>query len=339
MSAAPPIPEIDPTDGGDLLDERIRPFATVDLAALAKQGVPSPELLCDQMLYRGALHSLAGPPDGGKSTLLGYWTVTQLAAGNAVVLLDEEAGREATVEKLLALGVEPPYLEQLAYVEFPSRRWDEADRRGLELLLDEHKPTLIGYDSSAALLSVAGRDEDRAGDVTPFYKLLLELSRTYHAAGVVLDHIPKSQQGGRYARGSGAKLATVDVAYLIDVVKPFTRQRPGLLTLTASKDRRGYLHREYEVRVEVEDGQLALNFSKAAAGDDDGLSPAARKLLAVLPEASDPLSAKQLVDRLADRFGHGLKRTTVSEALNVLASRGVADGAGDPGKEKRWWKT
>jgi hypothetical protein len=51
-----------------------------------------------------------------------------------VVLLDEEAGRELACEKLLALGAGPELLARLAYVEFPTRTWDHADRAGLAAL-------------------------------------------------------------------------------------------------------------------------------------------------------------------------------------------------------------
>src|SRR6266516_5324204 len=88
-----------------------RPFVTVDLVELATAGVPAPELLCHGLLYRGALHSLAGPPDAGKSTLLYLWLAELLAAGHPAALIDEESGREATVEKFLALGIDPAHLQ------------------------------------------------------------------------------------------------------------------------------------------------------------------------------------------------------------------------------------
>lgn len=330
----PDDPGYDPMPGED-----IRPFPRVDLAALAKNGIPEPELLCDRLLYRGGLHSLGSPPDAGKGTLFCYWTVTLLAAGHKVVLIDEEGGQEVVTEKLLALGATPEQLERLWYVEFPSRQWDEPDWKGLWALLGDWQPALVGYDSCGALLATAGKDENHGPDVTPFYRGLLRAARDFNTASVIIDHLPKNQAGSRYTRGSGAKLQIADVAYLVDAVKPFSRQQSGLLTLTVTKDRRGYLHREHEVRVEVEDGTIALNFTTVASSGADDLSPAARKLLAVLPDASSPLPSRELVDRVVVRFGHGLKRTTVSEALNVLATRGLADGAGDPGKEKRWWKT
>ncbi len=335
-----------PIGNGQAPGGEARLFPTVDLMQVAKAGIPPPELLCDGLLYRGGLHSLAGEPDSGKGTLLLYWIGTLLVAGHAVVLLDEEGGHEIVTEKLLALGVEPKHLEPrcLGYIEFPGRQWDEADRRGLWALLTERRPTLIGYDSCGALLAAAGRDEDRASDVTPFYKLLLAAAREFHAASVIIDHLPKSQTTGRYARGSGSKLQIADVGYMVDAVKPFSRNRSGLLKVACTKDRRGYIGRDasWEVRVEVEDGQIALAFAKVEAVEDGalaGLPPAARKLYAVLPDQDGALTVKALIDRFADRHGRGLKRQTASSALNQLADRRLADSLGGPGEEKRWWKT
>jgi hypothetical protein len=320
-----------------------RPFdhQIINLAQLARDGINPPDLICERLLYRGALHSLAGPPDSGKSTLLYYWAVILLAAGETVVLLDEESGREATTEKLLALGAEPDHLEHLVYVEYPGRKWDAADVRALELLLEAHRPVLVGFDSSAAFLAQALKDENAAVDVTDFYKrVLLEAARRHGTAVVILDHLGKDQVGGRYARGSGAKLATVDVGYMIDPLKLFNREQPGLLKLTVTKDRRGYLHRHHQVRVEVEDGTLAISFAKAddtTASDGAGLPPAAIKLLEVLRTAKEPLTIRMLIDRVADRYGNGLKRETASRALHTLADRGLADAADMGTFSEKYW--
>lgn len=341
-----PPDELAPTRARDRdVDERQlvepRPFPTVDLAALAEAGVPAPELLCSELLYRGGLHSLAGPPDCGKSTIAYLWLLELLAQGEAVVLVDEESGREQVVEKLLALGAEPRHLERLAYVEFPGRRWDQADRAGLRVLVDEWKPALVVFDSSAAFLTLADRDEDRAPDVTAFYKVvLLAIARESGAAVVVLDHVTKEQKGGGYARGSGAKKANVDVLFMLDPIRPFSRHQSGLLKLTVPKDRRGYLHRAFEVRVEVERGTMALTFERVeAAGLEAGLTPAAAKVLEALRTAREPLTIRSLIDRIADRHGHGLRRETVSRELNRLLEDGLVDASGEVGASKLWIAT
>jgi len=338
-------------------DDQARPFPQVDLAAVARAGVPQPQLLCGGLLYRGGLHSLTGPPDAGKSMLLYHWTLVLLGAGERVLLLDEESGREQVTEKLLALGATPQLLERLAYVEFPARLWDAADRRGLGQLVAELQPALIGVDSAGAFLAQAGLVENDAGDVTCFYKgVLLPIARDHQTAVVVLDHLTKDADNGRYARGSGAKLQLVDVALRRDPVTPFTRASSGVLTLHVTKDRRGYLDRAHEVQVAVEAGRIALAIhpETTSSGADGGgltgvdadprvqaakLPPAARKLLEAMRAAGEPQTARQLVDRVAERYHHGLQRPTVSSNLNLLAEAGLADSeAGEDTRgTKRWW--
>jgi len=341
-----------------------RPFVPVDLAELARQGIPEPDLVCHGLLYRGGLHSLAGPPDCGKSTLLYLWALELLATGERVLLLDEESGREQVTEKLLALGATPELLapERLIYQDFPGRTWDPADHQALAELLERTRPALVGLDSAGAFLAVAGLSENESEHVTGFYKaVLLHAARTWNTAVVVLDHQGKADEAGRYARGSGAKLALVDVHLRVEAVVPFSRAQSGLLKLLVQKDRRGYLHRAHEIAVNVDagEGTLALSFTPVdhtpgpdgtraeefpgdpAATDPSlaELAPAARKLLVVLRQAAgQPLTSRELVDRVKGRWNHGLQRQTTSSALNDLAKRGLADGEqGDDHGQKRWW--
>jgi hypothetical protein len=320
-----------------------RPFSIVDLADLAKAGIPEPELLCSGLLYRSGLHALAGPPDCGKSTLAYWWALRLLAGGDRVVLVDEESGREQVVEKLLDLGAEPHHLERLIYVEFPGRSWDDADRLGLAALLAEQRPALVIFDSSAAFLTLAGLDEDRAPGVTAFYKLLLDAARSSGAAVVVIDHVTKDGANGGYARGSGAKKANVDVLFMLDPLQPFSRRTAGLLKLTVTKDRRGYLHREHEIRVEVEGGPMALAIERAAPAADpalEGLAPAARKVLEALRASPGPLTNQQIGDWVADRYPPGLRRPTISKALTDVCHQGLAvEAETGPHGVKRWEAT
>lgn len=321
-----------------------RPFTLTDLADLAAHGVAAPELTCDRLLYAGGVHSINGQPDGGKSTFLYHCSLSLLRSGRAVVIFDEESGGEQVTEKLLGLGAEPAELARLSYVEFPGRCWDAADVAAVDELLRATRPALVGWDSAAAFLSRAGLDEDRATDVTRFYAdVLLPCARVHGAAVLVADHLTKNGTVGRFARGSGAKLASTDVSYMLDVIKPFSRAQDGLLKLTVSKDRRGYLHREHELRVRVADGGMRLELTRVEGTTDDpaiaGLPPAAVKLLTVLREVAQPVTVGALTDGVAARYGHGLKRPTVSTNLNLLADRRLVDGDNTAGfhGEKLWW--
>jgi hypothetical protein len=119
---------------------------------------------------------------------------------------------------------------------------------------------------------------------------------------------------------------------MVDPIRAFSRQQPGLLKLTVTKDRRGYLHHAHEVRVDVEDGVMALTFERVAVEQDApdlaGLSPAAPKVLEVLRASESSSPSRPSPDGVTARFGHGLQRTTASEALKDLSERHLADGEG-----------
>jgi len=328
-------------DGLILQLRESRHLPTVDLAELARKGVDPPELVCDRLLYRGCLHSLAGPPEAGKSTLAYWWALDLLAKGQRVLVVDVEAGPEQVTEKLLALGAKPDDLEHLTYVHYPGARWDAADLAGLRELVAQAPTPLVLFDSIGVALAQAGKDENHVGEVQPLYSALLEDARDHQAAVVMLDHVAKAGNGGRYARGSGAKLQLVDVALMVDVVQPFNREQSGRLRLHVSKDRRGYLARNHDVRVAVDDGRMTLTVAAVdpVAADSDGASlpPAAVKALAALRGKDAPQTVKELGDRMKQETGKALTWPTMRKALNLLAELGFAEGRGDSGKPKRWW--
>lgn len=97
---------------------------------------------------------------------------------------------------------------------------------------------------------------------------------------------------------------------------------------------------------DADDLDSALHTSTEASRVDDeetsdgdatpaDLGPAARKLL----EAIDALgcgSGAQLVDRIAERHGHGLTRETVSRELNKLEAAGLVTHVEDGATTNRW---
>ena len=72
-----------------------------------------------------------------------------------------------------------------------------------------------------------------------------------------------------------------------------------------------------------------------AAGPD--LSPAARKILEALGQGVEPIDRKTIVDRIKEKYGHGLVRETVSRELNKLLDLGLVDRIDEgPGKSDLW---
>jgi predicted ATP-dependent serine protease len=256
LTRSTPHPEPDKENLMHNTDRRPRTGATLgDLGKVLADSIPLLTFLADGYLYAGQLHSITGPPDSGKSTIALWWALRELRAGRTVLLLDEESGRESVAEKLRDLGATPDELARLYYAEFPGRAWDAHDIAALTQLVEEVRPDLIVFDSMAAFMARAGREENDARDVTTFTnEVLLPLARKHRAAVVYLDHVG--------ADPDGAKLASVDVAYTLDLVTPFSRNQSGLVRLTVTKDRRGYLHRRHDVAVLVGE-PVRLQFTRA----------------------------------------------------------------------------
>lgn len=315
-------------------------FKVVSLAGLVKEGVPSPTFLAG-MLYAGGLHCIAGAPDCGKTTIALYWAVTLLKQAQGVVFFDEEGGPEIIAEKLIALGAEPADLQFLTYVPFPGRTWEDKDIEELMTLMRDTGPALVLWDSSAAFLARAGLDENSASDCTRWWaRVLTPVARELGAAILVIDHDTKSTEQSRYSRGSGAKLAGLDVQFKVEIVKPFTREHAGILKFHVPKDRRGWLHREWEVIVRT-DGCIQPCFVHAEEGDAAEVKvegpPARQKIFGVLN--GTPKGYREIVDGVNEKHGHFLSRQTVSTELNALLEAGLVDrvdAGGGRGYEARW---
>jgi hypothetical protein len=324
------------------------PLPDYDLGALAAQGIKEPERIAGGMLYPGSVHCLAGTPGGGKTTLMAWWMLQHIRDGGNVLLLDEESGAEQAAEKFLDIGATPDQLRppRFSYIPFPSRAWNQADLTQLAERIAERKPGIIGWDSIAAFLAIAGADENSATDVTAFWqKVLVPCARQFGAAVIGVDHTVKNNEHGGYGRGSGAKKAASDVQYIIETIKPFNRSQDGILRLTTSpgKDRRGWLAMAYEIHVKIGE-TVTLDIIEASAEAIRGsveMTPGKAKLweaLNAIATEGTPVSASDVVDWIVRKYGHGLKRQTVSTYLNELAADGLADCiSARVGQPKFWY--
>jgi hypothetical protein len=328
----------DHLDAGFGLDQLVPlgSYRPVRLTQMLRDGIPEPVMLAGDFLYSGGLHSIAGPPDCGKTTIALCWVLRLLKQGHGVIFLDEEGGADIVTEKLAALGAVPADLELLSYLPFPGRSWIPDDVADLTELAEDLRPALMLWDSSAAFLARAGLDENSASDVTKWWGgVLTPIARDLDVAMLVIDHDSKSSESSRYARGSGAKLAALDAQFKVEMVKPFSRHEDGTLKLNVTKDRRGHLSRFWRVEIEAGEG-MRLSFFRN--GKDAGeWSPAKRKVWGVLTQ--DYQSTNEIREQLAALFPQepAMARETVSRELNDLLHEGRA-GQQKHGPEAFWRK-
>jgi hypothetical protein len=312
-------------------------FKSVSLGKLIASGPKEPKRIAGGMLYAGGLHCIAGAPDCGKTTIALHWAVQLLAEGKKVAFFDEEGGQEVIAEKLISLGAKMSDTENLIYVPFPGKAWDDSDVAALTEFLGEERPDLVLFDSSAAFLARAGLDENSAPAVTNWWaRVLTPLARELGAAVLVIDHDTKSSEQSRYARGSGAKLAALDVQFKVEIKRPFSRQQDGLLQFTITKDRRGYLHRDW--LVEVSTGMIMdLDFvHESQEAIVSSWAPAKRKVYGIL--SNEWQSNEKIRERLEKYFAgeKAMTRETVSTVLNELMREGYAARSGN--ETRALWK-
>lgn len=314
-------------------------YKTTSLSARMKAGVPKPRLICGGQLYRGALHCIAGPPDSGKTTLVLSWIQQLLMDGEHVLFLDEESGPDIVTEKLSALGASINELDRLVYCPFPGRVWSDKDVTGLLEMVADVKPALVLFDSSAVFLARAGADENTASGVTNWWsRVLSPIAREHGAAVVVVDHDGKSTADTRFARGSSAKLAAVDVMIKVNLVRAFTRAQSGELKLTVSKDRRGYLHRTWSVEVVTGSGVIVFGFSKTDAPNATDTSAWSRDRTAVYEALSPavPMNYHDLNDSIHKSRGYRMTRVALVAELEALGELGRADRVGERDRDGEW---
>jgi hypothetical protein len=95
--------------------------------------------------------------------------------------------------------------------------------------------------------------------------------------------------------------------------------------------------------VDPDDLDSALTYRVDVLEGDDrspagsGLPPAAVKLLEAVDALAVPATSSQLVDWIAEKYGHGLKRPTCSTQLNKLLDAGLIDCIERGGRYEKLW--
>jgi AAA domain len=314
------------------------PLTRCDLTGLMSQPRIEPRRFANRLMYPGKMHTITGEPESCK-TLIAWWAALEvISLGRNVLVVDEEAGANQTAEMLSSFGADPRLVDKhLHYLDNPGLTYSTADMTRLGSVLHQHRPVLTIFDSQAALLAYAGVGENDPGAVALFWKrVIYPISRQFGSAVLVTDHDSKDGANSRYGRGSTAKLAEVEVAFKVVVVKPLTRHQDGIVTFSVVKDRPAWLHRNWQIRITRD--PLALHWDKSATTvSPDGMSPAAKKLLDVLGD--EPATVPALIDRLAAKYGHGLRHDTARKELTQLLDNGLADRIDQgTGRQALWLK-
>lgn len=228
-------------------------WTPIDLGPALSGGVltPPPVLLARSdgmfLLYLGRLHSLSGEPEAGKTWVALIGVHQALTDGQHVIYLDFEDTPEGIVTRLLAMGTHPDHIRARLHYIRPDRPIDAAGRKHIDAIVADNFTVLCVIDGVTEAMTLHGLDPYNNPDAAKFYEALpRHITRLKGAPAVLLiDHVPKDEdRPKRYAIGAQHKLAGLDgAAYVVDIVKPFAPNQPGVSRIRVAKDRPGQVRR------------------------------------------------------------------------------------------------
>ncbi|MHB1582988.1 MAG: AAA family ATPase [Acidimicrobiales bacterium] len=246
-------------------------FVAHDLLAVGDEPAVRPSTW--GLFYPRAVSCISGEPGLGKTWLAVAAVRHVLAEGGSALVLDYEDSARTWAARLRELGAGPDDLASVVYLRGAGAP-TESDLGWLPRLAGVFSP-LVVIDSVAEAMAAAGLDENDAGDVTLFHQRVTRPLADAGGTVLLLDHVVKDQGGrGRWARGSGAKLAAVTgAAFSFEIDEAFSRARSGVGRLVVAKDRHGVVgpvgDTAAEVRFLVAGGSLhAIQVDRLEAFDE-----------------------------------------------------------------------
>ena len=258
-------------------------YGRVLLGKLLRDGIEPTSQLLEGLLYEGKIHSIASAAGTGK-TILAVWIClhVMLRKGLPVLYLDAENGPRIIAERLGEMGADPYLLDRLFHYYPADLTLDPGSLAVLQATVAEVDPALVVFDSLADFLGMAGMDENSNTDCTRWFTEAVQPLKDAGVASLVLDHVPKSGNGG--PRGAGSKVAKMDAQWELEVKRNFSRERTGEIKLQCTKDRESWLPKTF--RFSIGGGVFARSAETTEESDPHTrLTENARKLYEVLRKA------------------------------------------------------
>ena len=327
-------PVVDPETGAEVVG-----LGTPDdLWAIIRDGVPEPSWLVQDILVPGGIHMLHGEPEHGK-TWIALWAVRELArSGRRILVIDEETGKNRMAEKLQTMGFTEGEVNMIRYFGFRMADFHNFDDLAQRIAheVDDYEPALVVFDSLADALMSAGMDENDAIDVTRWITTVCTYtSQRTGAAFLLIDHITKAADNTRYSRGSGAKLAEMDVAWLCKQVFEFDRTRVGIVDLIRKKNRPGTLKEAVRFSIGGYNGEFVcepFNVNRPWVTINE-VPDAERKIIALLITKGDEGAQKAELLEVA-----GVGKTKGGDHIANLLKEGRIRAEGAT-KDRRFYST
>lgn len=193
------------------------------------------------LLYPGLVHDFHGESESGKSLVAQIECANLMLQGQYVTYIDFESGPGPVASRMIALGVHPAIIAALfTYIRPEVNPYALTEKEAFIKLLST-RPALVvidGVTDALAQSGVASKDND---DITKWHRAIPRMI-TYRtgAAVLLIDHVSKDSERGRFAIGGSAKMNTLDGAsYAVEMLEPIGRGMRGSISLRIGKDRPG----------------------------------------------------------------------------------------------------
>lgn len=333
---------LDPSEAEAAFERHIDALAAELLDTDALGSIPALQPLVDGFLYRNTLGRAIGPSGHMKSfvtlDLAGHvgtgqtWRGHKVSQGSVIYLVAE--GAAGLLKRVRAW--EQHHGRKMAGVRFLPRPVQAADAGAWAVLTElcrRLRPALIIFDTQARI--TVGIEENSSKEMGLVVDRM-EALRTASEACVLLVH----HQGlnGDHGRGSTAVKGAMQTE--IRVTKRGKKGPDARVIVTSDKQKDDEELDDVVFAIEVvkldgmakEDGSpitsVVLVPADPVPSDEEQSakrSPAAEKLLWAVMQSKTPMDSQQLVDLVAQKYGHGLRRETASRELNALAKDGLID--------------
>lgn len=312
-------------------------WAPVDLDGVLKGEYldPPPTMLLRSdgvpLLYDGAIHTISGESESGKTWLTLLAAQQLLAEQQNVRFIDFEDRADRVIGRLLALGATPQQIrDHFDYIR-PDRPLDNDGQTALQ-------PHLVGVrlvilDGVTEAMGIHGYDLNSNSDVALFYDRLPRWIADHGPAVVMIDHVVKdTEKQGRFAIGGQHKLAGIDgVGYVVKMLQPFARGKRGLARVNVAKDRAGHVRErtigkdniaEFTLDATRGDGSTILLAQLDPPGEQTGRVGDHFEPTVVMERISRYVQANPGMSKKSIETVQNTKVTTSRLALDLLVSRG-----------------
>jgi hypothetical protein len=237
------------------------------------------------LLYREKVHSIIGEPESCKGWFSCAAAAHALELGEHVLYVDFEDTAKGILSRMRSLGVDVDVLVARFHYVAPEEKFGKKERAALQSV---HRSCtgrigIVVFDGITQALSNQGFSSNDGDEVAKFIKELpRKIAHKWGAAVLLVDHVTKDKDGrGRYAVGSFAKLAGIDVQYSAEVVAPLARGKNGHVRIKVAKDRpahvrahavgTAHMQRIAEMKLEsLAEGRVVVTLEKPEGAQDAG---------------------------------------------------------------------